>query len=64
MRDPHVAAEAQAQAEAAPVNPFTGIGPVPKTPTIAVKIDDTAPGRPQLGIDKADIVYIEQARAA
>ncbi len=40
-------------------NPFTGIGPVPKTPTIAVKIDDTEPGRPQLGIDKADIVYIE-----
>jgi hypothetical protein len=40
-------------------NPFTGIGPVPKTATIAVKIDDTAPGRPQVGIDKADIVYIE-----
>jgi hypothetical protein len=32
---------------------------VPKTPTIAVKIDDTAPGRPQRGIDEADIVYIE-----
>jgi hypothetical protein len=42
------------------VNPFTGRGPVPKTPTIAVKIDDTAPGRPQLNIDKADIVYIEE----
>ena len=27
---------------------------------IAVKIDDTAPGRPQVGIDKADIVYIEE----
>jgi len=40
-------------------NPFTGIGPVPNRPTIAVKIDDTAPGRPQLGINKADIVYIE-----
>jgi hypothetical protein len=40
-------------------NPYTGIGPVPKTPTIAVKIDDTAPGRPQRNIDKADIVYIE-----
>jgi hypothetical protein len=45
----------------APKNPFTGIGPVPKTPTIAVKIDDTQPGRPQVGIDKADIVYIEAA---
>ena len=41
------------------VNPFTGIGPVPKPPTIAVKIDDTPPGRPQVGIDQADIVYIE-----
>ena len=43
----------------APKNPYTGIGPVPTTPTIAVKIDDTAPGRPQLGIDLADVVYIE-----
>lgn len=42
-----------------PRNPFTGIGPVPKRPTIAVKIDDTEPGRPQVNIDKADIVYIE-----
>jgi hypothetical protein len=40
-------------------NPYTGIGPVPKRPVISVKIDDTAPGRPQIGIDKADIVYIE-----
>jgi hypothetical protein len=43
----------------APKNPYTGIGPVPRTPTIAVKIDDTEPGRPQVAIDKADIVYIE-----
>jgi hypothetical protein len=43
----------------APKNPYTGIGPVPTTPTIAVKIDDTEPGRPQRGIDEADIVYIE-----
>jgi hypothetical protein len=41
-------------------NPYTGIGPVPKLPTVAVKIDDTAPGRPQVGIDQADIVYIEE----
>ena len=27
---------------------------------LAVKIDDTAPGRPQVGIDQADIVYIEE----
>jgi hypothetical protein len=43
----------------APRNPFTGLGPVPKNPTIAVKIDDTEPGRPQVNIDKADVVYIE-----
>jgi Protein of unknown function (DUF3048) N-terminal domain/Protein of unknown function (DUF3048) C-terminal domain len=42
-----------------PKNPFTGFGPVPKLSTIAVKIDDTAAGRRQLSIDKADIVYIE-----
>lgn len=40
-------------------NPFTGIGGVPTTPVISVKIDDTAAGRPQVGIDKADIVYVE-----
>jgi Protein of unknown function (DUF3048) N-terminal domain/Protein of unknown function (DUF3048) C-terminal domain len=40
-------------------NPYTGVGPVPKQSTIAVKIDDTAPGRPQVGIGMADIVYVE-----
>jgi len=42
------------------VNPFTGIGPVPQGPVIAVKIEDTIDGRPQVGLEKADIVYIEQ----
>ncbi|MBN9620234.1 MAG: DUF3048 domain-containing protein, partial [Actinobacteria bacterium] len=46
---------------APPKNPYTGIGAVPTTPTIAVKIDDTDAGRPQVNIDKADIVYIEAA---
>lgn len=27
---------------------------------LAVKIDDTVPARPQIGLDKADVVYIEQ----
>ena len=40
-------------------NPYTGIGKVPTRPVISVKIDDTPPGRPQINIDKADIVYIE-----
>ncbi|HEU5007138.1 MAG TPA: DUF3048 C-terminal domain-containing protein [Jatrophihabitantaceae bacterium] len=48
-----------APAQPAAVNPFTGEGPVPKSPTVIVKIDDTAAGRPQVGIDKADIVYVE-----
>lgn len=41
------------------INPFTG-GKPSKNRVVAVKIEDTAAGRPQLGIDKADIVYIEQ----
>jgi hypothetical protein len=27
---------------------------------IAVKVDDTAPGRPSLGLEKADVIYIEE----
>lgn len=46
-------------ATAAAVDPLTGGKPV-KGQVIAVKIDDTAAGRPQVGVDKADIVYIEQ----
>ncbi len=41
------------------VNPLTG-GRPSNTPVVAVKIDDTAAGRPQVGIDAANIVYIEQ----
>ncbi|WP_375490334.1 DUF3048 C-terminal domain-containing protein [uncultured Jatrophihabitans sp.] len=46
-----------------PRNPLTGLPGVPKSPLLAVKIDDTAPGRPQVGIDKADVVYIEAVEA-
>lgn len=42
------------------VDPLTGEGPL-SHPVVAVKIDDTASGRPQLGIDAADIVYVEAA---
>lgn len=45
----------------AAVNPLTGLPGVPQRPVIAVKIDDTAPGRPQVGIDYADVVYVEVA---
>lgn len=41
------------------VNPLTGEAPS-KNPVIAVKIEDTALGRPQAGTNKADIVYVEQ----
>jgi Protein of unknown function (DUF3048) N-terminal domain/Protein of unknown function (DUF3048) C-terminal domain len=42
------------------VNPLTGEGPASRHPVIAVKIEDTALGRPQVGTNKADIVYVEQ----
>ena len=43
-----------------PINPLTGGVPSPRS-VVAVKIDDTSAGRPQRGIEKADIVYVEQA---
>lgn len=42
------------------VNPLTGLRGVPTRPVIAVKIDDTASGRPQLGLEAADVTYVEQ----
>jgi hypothetical protein len=41
------------------INPLTGLKPS-NNPVVAVKIEDTAEARPQVGLDKADIVYIEQ----
>jgi hypothetical protein len=43
------------------VNRLTGIGKPPSGPILGVKIDDTANGRPSVGLDKADVVYIEEA---
>ncbi len=42
------------------VNPLTGVGRPLTGPVIAVKIDDVAEAMPQVGIDQADIVYVEQ----
>jgi hypothetical protein len=53
------ASSSKPKAAPAPKNPLTGVGAVPKTPVIAVKMDDTPPGRPQVGIDKSDVAYIE-----
>ncbi len=41
-------------------NPLTGVGAPPTGPVIAVKVDDTAPGRPSMGVEKADVIYIEE----
>jgi hypothetical protein len=41
-------------------NPLTGVGVSPAGPVVAVKVDDTAAGRPSLGLDKADVIYIEE----
>jgi hypothetical protein len=41
-------------------NPLTGTGTSPGGPVVAVKLDDTAAGRPSLGVDKADVIYIEE----
>ena len=44
---------------AKPINPFTGLAPNSNA-VVAVKIDDTSNGRPQMNITLADLVYIEQ----
>lgn len=58
---PRTTATRHARPRPPALNPFTGVGGVPSGPVIAVKIDDTSPGRPQRNIDRADIVYLEQA---
>lgn len=45
-------------------NPLTGVGVSPNGPVIAVKVDDTAAGRPSLGLDKADVIYISKRSRA
>jgi hypothetical protein len=42
--------------------PSTG-KPVPGTHVLAVKIDNVGPARPHRGLEKADIVYVEQVEA-
>jgi Protein of unknown function (DUF3048) N-terminal domain/Protein of unknown function (DUF3048) C-terminal domain len=41
-------------------NPLTGRPGMPRGPVLAVKIDNTSAGRPQIGLDAADVVYVEQ----
>ncbi|WP_214108969.1 DUF3048 domain-containing protein [Acrocarpospora catenulata] len=43
-----------------PEHPFTGMPVAARRPVLAVKIENTSAGKPQIGVDKADIVYVEQ----
>ncbi|MFI6814696.1 DUF3048 domain-containing protein [Nonomuraea sp. NPDC050328] len=48
---------------AEPGHPFTGLPADTMRPVLAVKIENTAAGKPQMGLKSADIVYIEQVEA-
>ena len=43
-------------------NAFTGM-PGSNGPVLAVKIDDTNAAHPQVGLEFADVIYIEQVEA-
>lgn len=53
-------ASPSASARPAALSPLTGLPGSPNCRVVAVKVDNTAPGRPQIGIDAADVVYVEQ----
>ncbi|PZG20808.1 DUF3048 domain-containing protein [Nonomuraea aridisoli] len=57
-----LAPEAQEQ-EPVKTHPFTGMPYESLKPVVAVKIENTAAGKPQLGLKSADIVYVEQVEA-
>jgi hypothetical protein len=50
--------------EAKSVDPLTGAAKVSKNPVIAVKIENTAAARPQVGLSQADIVFIQEVEGA
>lgn len=49
-----------ATASAPATHPFTGRPGEPARPVLAVKVENTKAGKPQLGLKSADIVYVEQ----
>ncbi|MFI6512794.1 DUF3048 domain-containing protein [Streptosporangium sp. NPDC050855] len=49
--------------EPEPTHPFTGMPGAARRPVVAVKIENTAAGKPQLGLKSADVVYVEQVEA-
>lgn len=48
---------------APPEHPFTGKPIAARDPVLAVKIENTSAGKPQMGLRSADIVYVEQVEA-
>lgn len=61
LKPPIVVKHKPPAASVAATNPLTGLGAPPRGPVVAVKIDDTYAGRPSMGLDKADVIYIEEA---
>lgn len=57
------AATVEPSPEPEPGHPFTGMPGKEAGPVLAVKIENTAAGKPQLGLRSADIVYVEQVEA-
>ncbi|MFC4585117.1 DUF3048 domain-containing protein [Sphaerisporangium corydalis] len=56
--DPVVTAAATPSAP--PEHPFTGQPVASRKPVLAVKIENTSSGKPQLGLRSADLVFVEQ----
>ncbi|MDX3357450.1 DUF3048 domain-containing protein [Streptomyces sp. ME01-24h] len=50
-------------ATAAGRSPFTGLARQTDGPVLAVKIDNVGPARPHTGLDRADLVYVEQVES-
>ena len=59
---PQVASQSASPApsEPPPSHPFTGAATDRRNPVLAVKIENTASGKPQMGLKHADIVYVTQ----
>lgn len=62
-KQPQAASESAAPTaspEPPPEHPFTGAATARRRPVLAVKIENTSAGKPQMGVKSADIVYVEQ----
>ncbi|MFD1931890.1 DUF3048 domain-containing protein [Nonomuraea mangrovi] len=62
-KEPQAAPVSASPTPEAKGHPFTGLPYEELKPVLAVKIENTAAGKPQLGLKSADIVYIEQVEA-